>query len=405
MARRKKQQEETATLTVVEGGKDADKVETGDTDNSGTTNSDPVVDVGSVGEPDGSEARMLLHGEGAAVDPAAGDSTEDVPANGTTDADAAEVEQQPDSGNVIADTTPYKRWQPDGATLRNEVARRIAERKRIAREAANIALFPFTDEDGHKEFDKKIKEKRKEYQDACYMIDYDLARYMRAFELACMELAVGSSGDLAALLNGLFVLADSQIPLDDRARQKLEEQRDKEHQEAERAEKARKKAEEDERKARGEVEGQIKLKFDDGSTAEAASECVTRPLVEGEDVGVSNNMAGIHPAAVGEDAQQSADATSGYVGDNRNNTDVHSGADIQQDSEEGLICTDGPCDVLPPLEGCTDLACAHPEDCQELENDHALAMEAEEAARAEAMEANAAGQGALYQDEPLEMEF
>jgi hypothetical protein len=44
------------------------------------------------------------------------------------------------------------------------------------------------------------------------------------------------------------------------------------------------------------------------------------------------------------------------------------------------------------------------------ENDHALAMEAEaaqaeEAALAEAMEANAAGQGALYQDEPLEMEF
>lgn len=399
MARRKKQQEETATLTVVEGGKDADKVETGDTDNSGTTNSDPVVDVGSVGEPDGSEARVLLHGEGAAVDPAAGDSTEDVPANGTTDADAAEVEQQPDSGNVIADTTPYKRWQPDGATLRNEVARRIAERKRIAREAANIALFPFTDEDGHKEFDKKIKEKRKEYQDACYMIDYDLARYMRAFELACMELAVGSSGDLAALLNGLFVLADSQIPLDDRARQKLEEQRDKERQEADRAEKARKKAEEDERKARGEVEGQVKIKFDDGSTAEAASECVTKPLVTDMD---GNILEGdqLQPQPLNlTDEERAALPPLEPLGDG------------PVEFVQGVgPCTDGPCDVLPPPEGCTDLACAHPEDCQELENDHALAMEAEaaqaeEAALAEAMEANAAGQGALYQDEPLEMEF
>jgi hypothetical protein len=339
VARRKKQQEESATLTVVEGGKDADKVESGDTDNGGVANSDAVVDIGSVGEPDESEARVLLHGEGAAVDPAAGDSTEDVPANGTTDTDAAEVEQQPDSGNVIKPA--YTRWQPDGATLRNEVARRIAERKRIAREAANIALFPFTDEDGHKEFDKKIKEKRKEYQDACYMIDYDLARYMRAFELACMELAVGSSGDLAALLNGLFVLADSQIPLDDRARQKLEEQRDKEHQEAERAEKARKKAEEDERKARGEVEGQIKLKFDDGSTAEAASECVTKPLVTDLD---GNILEGdqLQPQPLNlTDEERAALPPLEPLGDG------------PAEFVQGVgPCTDGPCDALPaPQEG------------------------------------------------------
>lgn len=51
------------------------------------------------------------------------------------------------------------------------------------------------------------------------------------------------------------------------------------------AREAEKKAEEKRlAKERGECDGQIKLNFDDGSEAEAAGECTTRQLEEGEDV-------------------------------------------------------------------------------------------------------------------------
>jgi hypothetical protein len=172
-----------------------------------------------------------------------------------------------------------------GAVSMDEIARRQATRKRIQKEAQSISPPIFTDDEAVKEYSKKLKEKREEFQDACYLIDYDLDLYRRGFEIAVDALCGAVAGtEPGKMRNVIFAQAYDEVPLSAHDREKADFEREREKKAAEDEEKAK-------RKAAGvpeELEGQMriplktKVRGDDGSCAEAAGECVTRPLEEVE---------------------------------------------------------------------------------------------------------------------------
>lgn len=220
-----------------------------------------------------------------AVEEVAAAETADAP-EPTVDDVAAQEDALDAAGDAVVDKMiDWKERNPawKGETAMNEIDRRQATRKRIAREAANLSPPVFTDEESIKEYTKRVKDKHKEYHDACYLIDYDLDRYKEAFRLACESMI--KSGARPAIANEFFAEADSAVPLSLNDREKLQAQRDAERKAKEDEEKAARKA----AGAHEEVEGQMKLnlktkvKGDDGSCAEAASECVTYKAGEVQD--------------------------------------------------------------------------------------------------------------------------
>lgn len=194
------------------------------------------------------------------------DQTADCPA-GTGDSPAPTIAKPP-------------AWK--GSTAMDEIDRRQSTRRRIAREAKNMSPPLLGDTESLKEYAKDFRKKNEEYLDACFLIDYDLDRYKYAFRLACEALVDGlpSADEVKKIAANLFALADEEVDLNFNDREKMDKQRDEE----------RKKLP-PEPKDPNEVEGQLKIdglktkvRGDDGSVAEAASECTTRPLEEGEDV-------------------------------------------------------------------------------------------------------------------------
>lgn len=136
------------------------------------------------------------------------------------------------------------------------------------------------------EHGKKCKELHEEYASACYLIDYDLDRYKRAFRLAVEgELNTGYLGfplddKIDAQMREYFAQADRDVPLSARDREAMEIQRAREEEAKQKAEARSKK----DGGTTGEVEGQLKIPGvkDDGSEAEAASECTTRAMTDEE---------------------------------------------------------------------------------------------------------------------------
>lgn len=168
-----------------------------------------------------------------------------------------------------------------GSTAMDEIDRRQATRKRIAMETARMSPPVLGDMESIKEYAKDFRKKNEEYLDACYLIDYDLDRYKRAFKIACEVVAkhenpeewIATNEAIQKICHEIFAIADAEVPLSAAERDKLEAKRQKEEE--------KRKAEEKAKRDPNEVEGQMKLdlktkvKGDDGSCAEAASEVVT----------------------------------------------------------------------------------------------------------------------------------
>ena len=184
-----------------------------------------------------------------------------------------------------------------GAVAFQEIARRQAERKGIAKHMSELPPPAVFSPESIAEQAKKCKELHKEYSEACYLVDYDIDRMKKAIELSALnlrELVECESGEPwsneerkkfeAEKTNLWMAQADKEVPLSARDREQIEIQRKREEDAKEAEERKQKKGEGAENE-KGDLPGQTKLKVkDDGFVAEAASECVTYPLEEDEEM-------------------------------------------------------------------------------------------------------------------------
>lgn len=224
----------------------------------------------------------------------AGDSA--APAAGCESPGSGEVDSVGDStGDAVGDVQAPTIASPPawkGSTAMSEIDHRQATRKRIAREAKMMTPPVLGDTDSIKEYAKDFRKKNEEYLDACYLIDYDLDRYKRAFRLACEAIATrDSDGSIAfhelvkKVAEREFAQADEDVPLGAHDREKLDKQREQEESEARKAEAKKSDFIDPKEGEQLKIDGlKTKVKGDDGSIAEAATDCVVRPLEEGEDL-------------------------------------------------------------------------------------------------------------------------
>lgn len=232
-------------------------------------------------EVDGLDVAPPEHADDHAAEQDQSDSTEGQD-NASESAEAADA-----NCNAEATIASPPAWK--GKVVRDEIDHRQARRKAIKEEVNRMSPPVLGDAESLKEFAKDFRKKNDEYLSACYLIDYDLNRAKRAARIACEtlllsceKLAAITDGNvdpvaqeqrtkgIEGLLNQVYAQADEEVPLGDKDRERLEQEQKKKE------------------AATGEVAGQMKLdlktkvKGDDGSCAEAASECVTKPLDEVE---------------------------------------------------------------------------------------------------------------------------
>ena len=147
-------------------------------------------------------------------------------------------------------------------TILQEIEKRHAKRCEITSRSRKLTPPILTDSEHVKEHGKDIKEMQTEYLNACWLVEYDMRLLLHVLRQFVSD----------AVLAEAFEYAKKDVKFDDWLRERLEEIA---RIETEKAEKSEKKDGQPK-----DLPGQQKLKVkDDGSTAEAASECTTSKFV------------------------------------------------------------------------------------------------------------------------------
>lgn len=176
----------------------------------------------------------------------------------------------------------------------DEIRRRQAKRKDVIKQNLELGPALICDSESRKEHKKKVDELGTQYADACFLIDHDLDRSIEASDwladhLANVDDIRENNPELLKLtreewIRKAFSHANEVIQLNQ------DEKRRKEIIDAKQQEAKEKAARSRKDEPAEECDGQLKLfkPKDDGSVAEAASECVTKPLEESEQIEEEN---------------------------------------------------------------------------------------------------------------------